>query len=145
MAGFNVSLKLSGTCPEVDGTEWNDQIEDFIDHQILKRLNPAVAGPPGEPAPWWYGCTDDSKHRAAQKAYAYERQQAGVRDIAAKERVRLYEIVYQARKAKAKYAAGYKAPYDDGVTYVAFDPASDANRGEEIPSSVEEYLVTITK
>lgn len=105
MAGFNVSLKMSGTCPGVDGTEWNDQIEDFIVRQILKRLNPVVAGPPGEPAPWWYGLIDDSKHRAAQKAYGYERQQAGVRDIAAKERIRLYEIGYRARKAKRRYKA----------------------------------------
>lgn len=99
---------------------------------VKTRLAPLI-----EKYPWWYGSTD-SRHRTAQKAYAYERQQAGVRDIAAKERVRRYEIGYQARKK------GYKARHVDGATYVAFEPAAlDANRGEEIAISVEEQPVSV--
>ncbi|MGC4098603.1 MAG: hypothetical protein QM706_15940 [Nitrospira sp.] len=103
-------------------------IREYIDERLAVFLSKK---------PWWYGHTDDKKHNVSQKNYAYERQQAVLRDIAAKERVRLYELGYQARKK-----GGYKTPYDDAATYVAFEPALDARSGE-IAISVEEQPVSV--
>jgi hypothetical protein len=49
--------------------------------------------------PWWYGRIDETKHREAQARYRRDRAAADQRDTLAKERVRIYELGYQARKA----------------------------------------------